>query len=256
MPQEEYMLYITGDTHGDLARFDERMRDKGLTKYDILLVTGDFGFDWNLTMKRKWQDYPHEYTVVFCDGNHENFDILNSLPSTEMFGDTVGDFGNNTYRLLTGHMYDIAGYRTFVFGGAASIDAADRIPWVSWWPDEIPKKFQIDLAMKTLEQNMWRFDLFVSHTCSQETKKRIGIPMFDFYDPTEKMIGDLEKEILEHGGEWGSSWFGHFHKDVNIDGKWHCRMNRVSRILDRTRFENIGLKVNRRQRGPQMELGF
>lgn len=240
------MLYITGDTHGDFSGFEKRMAGKDLGKDDILLITGDFGFGWNRVMKEMWQNWPHAYTVLFCDGNHENFDILKDLPEKAMFGDTVGDFGNNTYRLLTGHMYDIAGYRTFVFGGAASIDVACRRPWVEWWPDEIPKKSQIDLAMKTLEENGWKFDLFVSHTCNQDLKRKLVYPMTEFYDPTEKMIGDLEKAIADHGGEWGSSWFGHFHKDANFDGKYHCRLDRVSRIIDRTRFENIGLKVNRK----------
>lgn len=241
------MLYITGDTHGDFRELGERLSRCGLTEDDVLLVTGDFGFDWNRTMSLIWQDMPHRPVIVFCDGNHENYDILEGLPLKKMFGDVVGDFGNRTYRLLSGHMYLIGGLRCFVFGGALSIDRACRrteYPNKEWWPEEIPSKKTFDLALETLAGAGWSFDLFISHTCSSETKKGIRLPLLGIEDPVEKMIGTLEKSIADHGGSWGSSWFGHFHTDCDISGKYHCRMGGVSRILAPTEFEDIG---NRRK---------
>lgn len=232
------MLYITGDTHGDLNEFRARINGRGLGKGDILLITGDFGFDWNTDLAAKWCRLKKDYTVLFCDGNHENFDLLETLPQKAMFGDVVGDFGNDTYRLLTGHMYTIEGFRTFVFGGARSIDRAVRRAWIEWWPQEIPSKAQIDTAMKTLEENGWKFDLFISHTCTPEMKKKVGVPLaVDFYDPVEKMLKGLEEAIEQNGGSWGSSWFGHFHKDANMDGRYRCRYQGVSRILSRDSYE-------------------
>ena len=40
------MVYITGDTHGDLSRF-ETAAAKKLKKGDTLIVLGDFGFVWD-----------------------------------------------------------------------------------------------------------------------------------------------------------------------------------------------------------------
>ena len=39
------MIYITGDTHGELERFKGKELRR-LGKNDILLVLGDFGFLW------------------------------------------------------------------------------------------------------------------------------------------------------------------------------------------------------------------
>ena len=40
------MIYVTGDTHGELADFQQK-EFKKLKKGDYLLVCGDFGFFWN-----------------------------------------------------------------------------------------------------------------------------------------------------------------------------------------------------------------
>ena len=40
------MLYVTGDVHGQLDRFEEKTFKK-LTKGDTLFILGDFGFLWD-----------------------------------------------------------------------------------------------------------------------------------------------------------------------------------------------------------------
>ena len=37
------MIYITGDTHGEVSRFEEIHEQYGLTDKDTLIVAGDFG---------------------------------------------------------------------------------------------------------------------------------------------------------------------------------------------------------------------
>lgn len=75
------MIYITGDTHGDISCFKNPKLNK-LGEKDILIVCGDFGFIWNPHDKneRKNLEYlkKRKYTICFVDGAHENFDILNS----------------------------------------------------------------------------------------------------------------------------------------------------------------------------------
>ena len=46
------MVYITGDTHGDISLFKNPKLRK-LTDDDILLVCGDFGFLWDGSEKEK-----------------------------------------------------------------------------------------------------------------------------------------------------------------------------------------------------------
>ena len=40
------MIYITGNTHGDIKRF-ETEQTKKFTSEDYLIICGDFGFIWN-----------------------------------------------------------------------------------------------------------------------------------------------------------------------------------------------------------------
>ena len=231
------MVYITGDTHGDIQEFSQRMRPCRLTGDDTLIITGDFGFDWDNDTIMQWMKFNHPYTVLFCDGNHENFDILNSLETEKRFGDTVGRFDANTFRLLSGHMYEIEGFKTFVFGGAASIDKAWRVDpeYVAmygklWWKEEIPSSDTLELAKQTLAAHNWQFDLFLSHTCPPETRMKILRSNYSaFHDPVEFMIQNLEEEIMSRNGSWKESWFGHFHVDEDLPMR-HCVYKRVRYI--------------------------
>lgn len=234
------MVYITGDTHGDIGdpRWDWFRRH--LNSNDVLIITGDFGFDWNVLTKENWSYFKHNYTILFCDGNHENYDILNSCPIVEKFGDVVGDFGNNTYRLLTGHMYLIEDKKYFVFGGAASIDKDWRVemetinccPRTLWWSDEVPSEEAFEEAKKTLAKHNWIFDYFISHTCNPQLKGPVlHTYKLDFYDPTESMINSFEYLIRENKGYWKQSFFGHFHKNIHYEN-YHCLYGDVVNVSE------------------------
>lgn len=93
------MVYLTGDTHGELDRFKEgELRRAG--KGDFVVVLGDFGFVWdgskaeqkNLDWLRK-----RPYTILFLDGSHENYDLLEQYPTEERFGGLVQPLGGNVY---------------------------------------------------------------------------------------------------------------------------------------------------------------
>lgn len=222
------MVYITGDTHADDRDFRWHWLNEHLTSDDTLIITGDFGFDWHKLTVNTWECMERKYTTLFCDGNHENFDVLASLPLVEKYGDVVGKFCDNTYRLLTGHMYLIEGEKYFVFGGASSIDKEWRVveeqrthsPRTLWWEEEVPSSEDFALAQKTLAENNYKFDYFISHTCNSQLKN-VLLGGEGFADPTESMLTSLEYLIRENEGEWKASFFGHFHQN-KIFGKYHC----------------------------------
>lgn len=228
------MIYFTGDTHGDIKAFRERMRRNPLTGNDTLIILGDFGFSWDVPTENSWLRESRSYRTLFIDGNHENYTRMRRLGTEEMYGDTVGVFGANTYRLLTGHMYTVEGRKLFVFGGASSIDKdwrtdPERVAlWgKTWWKEEVPSYETLDYTLETVRRNQWKFDFFLSHTTTPERKMRM-FPCLSsgFFDPVESMIRALEEEIESNGGEWKQSFFGHFHEDAD-DGRYHCLMNRV-----------------------------
>jgi len=140
-------VYITGDTHGghDIRKISTKNwpKQKELTKNDYLIIVGDFGllFDNPISSQEEyWLNWLNEknFTTLFVDGNHENFDLLSQLKETQKFGGPVGKVKESIYHLKRGFVYVIDSKKIFVFGGANSIDKSQRIPYVSWWPQEIP----------------------------------------------------------------------------------------------------------------------
>ena len=84
-------IYITGDLHGDLRRFQPEVfyEQETLTKEDIVLVAGDFGCVWHGDERDdeglEWLE-GRPFTTAFVTGNHENYDALRKYPLEEWHG--------------------------------------------------------------------------------------------------------------------------------------------------------------------------
>ena len=79
------MIYITGDTHADFSKFEEDkfpIQSSEMTKNDHIIICGDFGGVWNYIVEsiyeKHWLDWLNNknFTTLFVDGNHENFERL------------------------------------------------------------------------------------------------------------------------------------------------------------------------------------
>lgn len=90
------MIYLTGDTHIpiDIDKLSCKSfpEQREMTRSDYVIVLGDFGLLWK---KDETYDYwlddlsKRTYTLLFLDGNHENFDWLDSLPVESWHGGRV-----------------------------------------------------------------------------------------------------------------------------------------------------------------------
>ena len=103
------MVYLTGDTHGDLDRF-RHGRLRWLGKRDIVVVLGDFGFVWDGgAEEQKKLDWLRKrpYTLLFLDGSHENYDLLAQYPTVELFGGKVQALGGNLYHVCRGSVLEL-----------------------------------------------------------------------------------------------------------------------------------------------------
>lgn len=125
------MIYNTGDIHANQYKWVEQIHP-ALSSGDILIVNGDFGIGfWN---GRYWSEETffdwiseQEYTVLFVDGNHENFNKLNGYPVELWNGGKVHKIRHNLIHLMRGEVYNIDGIVVLVFGGGYSmISTADR----------------------------------------------------------------------------------------------------------------------------------
>lgn len=117
------MIYITGDTHGEFERFGSHYFDAA--KGDYVIICGDFGNLWdNSNTEKYWRKWLKEkpFTVLFIDGNHENYDMLSAFPITEWNGGKIHKIADNIIHLMRGQVFDIDGIRFFTMGGASSHD--------------------------------------------------------------------------------------------------------------------------------------
>ncbi len=227
------MIFVTGDTHfpidsGKLFKTRKGFVLSKMTREDYVIVLGDFGFFWRKRSNsgavyiRDKLDVP--YTLLFVDGNHENFDWLKEFPIIEKFGGKVQRCGENIYHLMRGEIYEIQENRFFVCGGATSTDKEYRQPYVSWWPEENLSGAEERKAIENLENTSEPIDFILTHTCPES----IVEPMFKasvIYDVTAKFL-DVVKNRLP-STPW---YFGHWHKDKDW-GRFHAMYNRVMRIV-------------------------
>ena len=82
------MIYAAGDLHGNTLRFQPQYfpEQAGMTKDDYMIVCGDAGLVWHGDKSDDPQLDRLEalpFTVLFVDGNHENFDALNEEGTTK-----------------------------------------------------------------------------------------------------------------------------------------------------------------------------
>ena len=126
------MIYATGDLHGNSLRFQPQYfpEQSEMTKDDYMIVCGDFGCVWNgdksdVPQFDRLEALP--FTVLFVDGNHENFDALNEYPVAQWHGGMVHKIRPHVIHLMRGQAFELQGRMFFTMGGARSHDIADGI---------------------------------------------------------------------------------------------------------------------------------
>ena len=151
-------VYVTGDIHGGVDMQKLRDWDLGdsLTSDDYLIIAGDFGFPWDFSAEEcadiAWME-SRPYTVLFVDGNHERFDHWAERPMEPWHGGLTQRLSDTSSirRLMRGEVFELDGKTVFTMGGATSVDRAYRIPYSSWWPQELPDERDFDDARARLD---------------------------------------------------------------------------------------------------------
>ena len=263
-------LFVTGDLHRTMYRFSSSRFPQQcmLDKEDYVIVCGDFGFVWDLIReeKRPWEteepiplaekkesrdeterlDWLEEFpfSVLFVDGNHENFDRLDAYPVEEWHGGKVHKIRPSVIHLMRGQVFELAGKKIFTFGGAQSQDisggilekddpkrmekekqlqaagALYRVNHLSWWERELPSDEEMEEGLENLAKHGNEVDYIITHCCSGEIQKKI--------DPTmqeKNKLTDYFNSIFRNC-KYQKWYFGHYHEDKTITGQdvllYHC----------------------------------
>ena len=282
------MIYITGDTHGPCAhgyfsvdgyssRFNSNNfpEQREMTRSDHVIICGDFGGVWNYDSRyndtmcsftkkeclahgeskeeKYWLDWLEKknFTVLFCDGNHESFDRLEkAYEEVDFHGGRAHKIRENVYHLMRGYVFDIDGCSIFVFGGARSHDIKDgiikpcefdsgedflktcrtydrmglltRIDHISWWDREMPSAEEMERGLKELEKHGNRVDYIVSHCGPQDVVSAAG---FTDSDPLTLYFNTIAKDT-----DFKKWFFGHYHDNRQIMSRWVMLYEQVVRI--------------------------
>lgn len=273
------MIYVTGDTHGiygavkrlSVNNFPEQ---KEMTRNDYVIVCGDFGGIWDYDSRynkeggilgdhihrengespkeRYWLNWfsKKSFTLLFCDGNHENFDRLEAYPEVDFHGGRAHRIRENVFHLMRGYVFDIDGKSIFVFGGAKSHDIRDgiiypssfdsrkilkkkikrmkeekkffRVDRVSWWDREVPDEDEMLRGITNLEKHKNEVDFIITH-CAPA-----GIAaLMKWYDvdPCTRFLNTVSETVRFN--RW---YFGHYHRNEQVLGKFICIYEQVVRI--------------------------
>ncbi len=216
------MVFVTGDTHGtrDFNKIPTALaRYHGLSKDDYLIIAGDFGAIWDEgTAARDIAVYDNlPVTVLFVDGNHENFALLSKYPEEKRFGGTVQKIGESVFHLMRGEIYQLCGKSFFIFGGGTSADKDYRIAGLSWWQEEIPDHTEIANARRNLEKVGYRVNYIITHSCDEAALREIVLA-----GRTWKKDVYVDNVILtdfENSVSYDHWYFGHYHTDFDISRK-------------------------------------
>lgn len=214
------MIFVTGDTHGDHNRFMCNMN--GIEKLginDTLIVCGDFGYIFMGGEKEEeFLDFLAglPFRLLFVDGNHENFDRLESYPVEIWHGGNVHVIRkdkNNTPKvihMMRGQIFEIEGKKIFTFGGAYSIDKSIRAPGYSWWRQEMPTDEEMKEAICNLEKHNYVVDYIITHAAPEDT-----MSIFHPFHEEEKRLNNFLEWIRENT-EYKHWYFGHLHQDRDL----------------------------------------
>lgn len=249
------MMFVTGDCHADWRKFNKECfpEQKELTKDDYILVTGDFGIWGDEKREKWWFDWMAEknFTVLFVDGNHENFDLLNSYPVSFWHGGKVHFIRPNVIHLMRGEIYDIDGFSFFTFGGANSHDISDgilepndpnfkekkknldkkgkfryRINHQTWWKEEFPDDKEMNYGLENLKKHNNKVNFIITHDCPTSIMKEL-----DRY--TEEYKSDDLTDYFEdisNNTEFNIWLFGHHHENKKINNKFICLYEQIVKL--------------------------
>ena len=213
------MIYITGDTHGDIERFQDKSLKK-LTAEDIIIVCGDFGFIWQggekerKTLKALAKK---KYTIAFIDGAHENFGRLRSYALEQWNGGTIHRVAHNIIHLMRGQYYTIGSTTVFTMGGGES-EESEMNGEDAWSGGSLPDTSELVMGAANIDLHGGKVDVIISHEPSSKIKSILS---------DQDKLGTMASinalnaflEQLSENADYKKWYFGSFHIDKRITSK-------------------------------------
>lgn len=226
------MIYITGDIHGDYSRFKSPALRK-LKKNDALIICGDFGFIWDggkAEKKLLKKIGRKRYNVLFVEGSHENYDLLEQYEVSEWCGGKTRVISGRLRQLMRGQVYEIAEKTVFAMGGGQSDDSADLIEGQNWWQREIPTEEELAEAAENLEKAGNSVDFIVTYEPPAK--------LHDFIDHKGGDVNHINTFLnsIYENAEFSKWFFGKLHLNKLVPPKYHAVYDSII-VADKTKIK-------------------
>ena len=216
---------IASDTHGTMElakvmRYFEAHPGE-YTKDDYLIICGDvaacgFSSQEELEVRLALKSLP--VTTLFIDGNHENFNELDSYYVDIWNGGKVHIIESDIIHLMRGQVFEIDGKSFFTFGGGYSVDKSYRKEGTTWFPQELPSPEEYDEGIDNLLYAGFKVDYVISHSGPLDVvNELLTVELAEQEKPLCKYL-----QIISENTNFKAWYFGHFHKDVVIKDKFFC----------------------------------
>ena len=204
------MIYITGDTHGDIARFKSK-EVRALRKGDTLIICGDFGFVWDGSDREKrllrWIG-KRRWNTLFVEDTHDNLELLSQYPQAEWCGGQTREISGNLRQICRGEVLEIEGKRIFAFGGGEAEEemAVAR----NSQGGELPSPEEIANAWQNLVSVDHKVDYIVTHRPSRK------IAHFLLMTSQNANVLDAFLDEVREKCTYTRWFFGQLHKNKRI----------------------------------------
>ena len=227
LPDTVKAIYAVGDIHGEFMACVNDLTESCKLRDAAVIVCGDIGmgfnsYDWYISTFRRMEERLSErgiYLICFR-GNHDNPAYFRYNTDSRITTEFPHVILAEDFTLVDAPERGDQPYRVLLWGGARSIDKANRIAGYSYWSGEMPEALP-----DRFKEEGFDINCVCSHTapafCFPITKG--GIVGWSRYDKDVVRDCEREREILSEGCGYLMKnnrftlelWcYGHFHETI------------------------------------------
>ncbi len=253
---EPNAIVFSGDWHGNTEWATLAIDCVAANDVNTIVHTGDYGYTFDDEYVTGVEKALAEHSdldimLYFVDGNHDLHEFLWALP---LDSNGFGVLSEHQRYIPRGHRWQWWGKTFMGLGGATSVDADQRTPFVSWWPTEVVTSadmhkavygeipFQLQYGDKGKEIAPRTVDVMIAHDAPSGHKIpgisiREGIERGFSYDLLQKaevhrrtmraVFDEVRPRLYVHG---------HYHVRYHLQGDYGCQFVGLSE--DATSLEN------------------
>ena len=202
-------IAFAGDWHANTRWAKTAVRYAADEGADVVVQLGDFGYSFTAEFVRGLDRTLEatELSVLFVDGNHEDFSTLLRYPIRD---NGLRQVSERIWHLPRGFRWNWGGVSFLAVGGAHSVDRPWREPGTSWWPQETLTTEDIERAVAGGQA-----DVLLTHDCPAG----VPVPRLDesaHLWPAEELIAAeghrARLRTVVDGVRPRMLWHGHYHR--------------------------------------------